>query len=120
LTVCGAPNGKLHERIVDLCLFLCCSQQLIPDIIYDFELKVDTSTILNAGNGVFLTFLVARELKPSRKQQGKILFNERPHKELRLARPMTAFHQDGFNMSVTVTGKHLHCPYNCPYHLPTI
>jgi hypothetical protein len=81
---------------------------------------VDTSTIPNAGNGVFLTFLGARELKPSRKRRGEILSDERPHKELRLAQPMTACHQDGFNMSVTVAGKHLHCPYSCPYLLPTL
>lgn len=91
------------------------------DIIYDFEIRVKTSNIPNAGRGAFLTFLGARELKPSRKHWGEDLKKDRPPKYLRtLSEPATAMHPDGFGMAVTITGEHLRGPYNCQFPLRTL
>lgn len=90
------------------------------DIIYDFVLAASKSTIPNAGNGVFLTFLGARELKPSRRRRGRELIADRPAKEPNLSFPIDAIHPDGFGITVTITGEHLHCPYNSLCLLPSL
>ena len=88
------------------------------DIIYDFELKARKSGLPNAGNGVFLTFLGARELKPSRRKRGEKLIEDRSyHVKQKLAQ---AIHPDGFGMSVKFTGEDLHAPYNVDYLLPDL
>jgi hypothetical protein len=67
-----------------------------------------------------LTFVGARELKPSRKRWGDKLVQQRPYRHLRSFEPLTATHPNGFGISVTLQGKHLHGPYNCRYLLPTL
>jgi hypothetical protein len=94
------------------------------DIIYDFELRVKTSTIPNSGKGVFLTFLGARELKPSKKRRGEELFEARVFLPPKLSKPLHAWHPVGFGtrmtMHMTLTGEHLRAPYNSNSLLPTL
>lgn len=83
-------------------------------------MKVRTSKIPNAGRGVFLTFLGARELKPSRKRWGQSLVEQRPCRHLGSSQPLAATLPSGYGVSVKLEGKHLHGPYNCPFLLPTL
>eukprot|EP00980_Cylindrotheca_fusiformis_P020053 scaffold7139_cov115-Cylindrotheca_fusiformis.AAC.3 len=91
------------------------------DIMYDFVLNVKSSSIPDAGRGVFLTFLGARELKPSRRRWGRRLQELREDFcPLRTAEPLTAIHPDGFGITVRLEGQHLHGPYNCQSLLRTL
>lgn len=103
-----------------LIAFLTSTFLFFKDIIYDFELRVETSTIPNSGKGVFLTFLGARELKPSKKRRGEELFHDRETIEPKLSRPLHAWHPDGFGIHMTLTGEHLRAPYNSNNLLPTL
>ena len=90
------------------------------EIMYRFHLHVKESSIPKAGYGVFLRFLGARELKPSKKARLAEIRSMRPPKESTLFRHMTAIHSQGFGMKVTLTGEHLKSRYNSFYPLPEL
>ena len=89
----------------------------LSDIIYDFEVRAKQSSIPNAGNGAFLTFLGARELKPSRLRRGDEIMEDRRYKPLPLSQPMEAVHPDGFGISFKVVGEDLCAPYRANHQL---
>mmetsp|Transcript_13805 Transcript_13805/g.33421 ORF Transcript_13805/g.33421 Transcript_13805/m.33421 type:complete len:1310 (-) Transcript_13805:736-4665(-) len=70
-------------------------------IIYDFDVRVDKSNIPNAGRGVFLKFIGARELKPSRMAWGK----KGKHSTRRLPNPLPARCPDGSGITVKLKGE---------------
>jgi hypothetical protein len=88
------------------------------DIIYDFKVEAQTSTIPNSGNGAFLTFLGARELKPSAKKRNESLWKKREVRVSALDDVMTAKSCDGCHASVKLVGDHIHSAYNCSFLVP--
>ena len=84
--------------------------------LYTFLLRVRTSSLPNAGNGLFLQFLGAKEMKPSKWKRSVEISDRRhnvshPHDELR------ALHPEGFGIHVSVTGEHLKSRYNSSFPL---
>ena len=65
-----------------------------------------------------MTFLGARELKPSRCLRGKELINDRHYREFITAQPLEAIHPSlGYGMTLKLKGEHLHGAYNMQYLL---
>jgi hypothetical protein len=91
---------------------------IFEDVIYDFQVTVRASTIPNSGNGAFLTFLGARELKASAKKRNEKPWAQRTFRMSELAKPLTARFRDGRHASVKLQGEHLQSAYNCSYLVP--
>lgn len=70
--------------------------------------------------GAFLTFIGARRLQQKTRIRATELLDARPYKELTTMRPLVAKLSDGFGMGVSLTGAHLHGPYNSTYLLPAL
>lgn len=91
------------------------------DVIYSFRLEAAKSYIPGAGNGVFLTFLGARELKPSVRKRGEAIIDDRPWGQVNeLFDSRNVYHKHGWGMTVTITGKHLKAPYNSELAYPPL
>ena len=96
---------------------------MLPDVIYNFSVEAKTSTIPHAGNGAFLTFLGARELKPSIKKRNESYLRKRENivschlsEEANLLyEPLTCRFENDRMASVSLKGEHLHTPHNCWY-----
>lgn len=74
----------------------------ITEILYDFLVDVDKSTIPNSGNGAFLTYLGARHLKPGAyRKEAEI----QKKKELHCHAELEASNAHGFCMNVKFTGE---------------
>lgn len=85
-------------------------------ILYTFLLQAQKSSVPNAGNGLFLRFLGAQEMKPTKWKRRIEIGNLRqivsdPYNQLQ------ACHPDGFGIHVDVAGDHIKSWYNALYRL---
>lgn len=79
------------------------------ETLYDFRVDVKQSSIANAGNGAFLTFLGARVLRPEAAARSERLLKEHVIEELvGTHNPLVAETMGGKTMNVTLTGSNLH------------
>lgn len=85
-------------------------------LIYSFVIQAKESSIPNAGNGLFLKFLGAKELKPSRRKR-QMEVEEFRHVVLDPYEELEAIHPAGFGINVDVTGEHIKTHHNtiCPF-----
>ena len=93
---------------------------MTQDIIYEFRVEANPSLIPNAGNGAFLTFLGAREARPSPTQDPPD-----PSSQVKTIQPLVSRDSDGYHMNVKVVGEHLQrkkkrIQYPPPKSLPPI
>ena len=121
----GFPDGKFLKILLAAHLYISSLENLtflLPplDYVYDFKIEARPSNIPNAGMGAFLTFIGARRLQQKTRIRATELLDARPYKELTTMRPLVAELPDGFGMGVTLTGAHLHGPYNSTYLLPAL
>ena len=84
--------------------------------LYNFLLEARRSSIPNAGMGLFLHFLGAKEMKPSKLKRSIEISDLRhnifhPHDELQ------AIHPEGFGIHVSVSGEHIKSRYNSSFPL---
>ena len=87
------------------------------DILYDFGVFIEKSSIPNAGLGAFLTYMGARKLNTSLDTH-KIcedLLSDCFYREAATMSPLIAAMMDGRTRSVLLTGDNLHGNYNCGY-----
>lgn len=122
----GAMNfvPMYNQQYVDEKTGLPCRKFTVigsPDhIMYSFLLQVRTSSIPNAGYGLFLKFLGAKELKPSKRARGECIRESRPVNPNMFFDKLSLFHPRGFGMNLTINGEHLKAPYNSLYTRRTL
>jgi len=77
-------------------------------MLYDFQIDIRESTIPNAGNGAFLTYLGARKLKKQAAIRSERLLKQHVIEGMAETEPMTAILPGGLGIGVTVTGQNLY------------
>ena len=85
------------------------------ETLYDFRIDIRQSTIPNAGNGAFLTYLGARVLKRKAAERSQRLLGEHDDVEVATRQHLVVTTLGGRNMSVQLTGNNLHYNNNNIY-----
>jgi hypothetical protein len=87
------------------------------DVLYDFRLFVDKSSIPNAGMGAFLTYMGARKINKDSATYKLCndLLLDIIYEEPETMSHIIAVMPDGRTKAVKLCGDNLHCYYNCIY-----
>ncbi len=89
--------------------------EILEETLYDFQLDIRESTIPNAGNGAYLTFLGARKLTKQAATRSERLLKQHVIEDMTDLEPLTAKLPGGLGIGVTVTGRNLYGNDNNQY-----